>query len=1782
MSDDNHSDPLPGDEYVRELLSRLKRGELLDDILRSRQRANHGEFLERCAVPRWFDLVLVREVILEGMENPPDPKQAIEELEEKGSVEQVPEARAGERYRVVDGLRSDYLRSWAATPGTDRGGPPQVPDWLRKLSGRLVAHFDGRRDEPGADLEALYHAVLSDRQDTRRRFEELFREAEERFDLGRCMDLTRVLQERPPFLDPDLEDSLYRHETYLRARTQWSREFYATVHYEDRGEARAELEALLGDDSPERWLLTLEAPGGMGKSTFLRWAIARYCVPRRIPCASVDFSFIDPLTATRAVWLLLLEVSEQLRRQIPEDVFLWMNYFYELDEHMSEYRKRLSRFAGPGTSLSLPEGVKADWVNKMVSEFTTALGDSRLTTKVLLIFDTMEAATANQTAELKDVLATVGRIHAGFKRLRVVLSGRRYGGGQGLADLVAGFPKQVRTVTLGRFTHAEAEDYLIRKRSLPPGELANEVIKKTDRHPFTLALYADLLRARPGITLDEIRAYDDPGLALVIERIIEQIQDRRVRWVVRYGVIPRVLTRYFLHDVMAEPLLRAMSKGPFPDNPKKDPVPEAKRKTLYPRKLVDRAEPLDTDALWRSLTRYASDMSWVTQEGGEEGTLVFQDYVLDPMRALLRKEHRETFDLLHELALQFYQKQAGAGPSDRNWGRFIREAVYHKFQREGPAAGDYWRAQIDALPLWGNPQWRRELAADLLSDDYNGLVDDATLARAQFEAIWAVLAEARLDPSADAKRWEQIEQRLDAAEARERKSGREVIPKARRALARAEVMLARGRPQDALHLLQEVRTAAESLELRFEVAQRLAAVQAVSGSAESSVEAFEDAKKLALQLGASASVRMELIRNQVQQLVRARQYDRAAQTAHQALAIAPPGGSEQIEFMRTLALILLRMGQLDTAVKVLRDTGAATASRPELALEGVRGLYAQARVRLAAREPQQALELVAAVRSDSKILAETSGASDWAREMRMLLAEGLELDADALGALMEFPAAAARLDEAQDAFRRVPFLVGGLRARRSAAALQLDGVGNLKKARSLLEYLRPAMESLGHEAVAGIDLMSCRARARALQRFQGSTRELQKEVAALLARVEDGWSPDLIVEIALEALTHGEGEQPLAVEALRRLTAELQRVSPPPARLMMLDSLRRCHCLSGLPENLLNSFADLFPEGDDGPDWAILGLARVEVERVCGHTEAALRRLNEIAPALLKAGNFVSYHDALAAHDHLGWKHGEVEAIPREAFDPPKNLSRFRVLRGTWLCRHARRFINQREYAKSDPYLNDALNDLGSSDAVTSCLEEGLLLSAQIAQESGDAERERAAILAAAEVAVELYGEEALRANRDKGPAGRTDFCLVRFERADDLSRDNILATFSLADHAPLHRRLRAADDLLLAEVLGAGAFGFLSEAWVVHFVKDWDRCFAAMRNWLMSREQASELARAGEAAGRKLDLRLEVRRSPLIPLPWETCNPVGPSSDVPYGRLYRGVGAPSAVDRGSGSDRARVLLIQYSRERGSQTSRRAGQSAESSASYYSSRGVEVSWLDKANPALVSSAFANQSPDIIHIRAVMKRSPSLGIFFDFLDVDPALARSGVGTRPGEGVLTAASLASALDIRPARNARPVVVLEVVDAPGITERVRQVLLRNDFATALAELGVVRGVVATGPWSQYRERVVDTAVADALERGEPLWGLVDRLRNQAGMHPFELETGLAPLATPGMPPGMPRWSSWATWAFDPMTGLAPLATALFANDPDVPLRIKLDGTGGVGPGADELRGSAPREVP
>jgi hypothetical protein len=1189
---------------------------LLDDASRSA--------LMRCAVVRQFGQELYDDV-LRGADGP-----TLEDLVGHGHVVASGEASGERDYRVGQLGDAAYLSFWVAEGRAPVVVAP-VPDRLRAVAAEC-AEWLAHRDRSLDRLDAL---LQSDVEAAERLMAQLFEAADRVHDLAGCHDVLDVLERRdriPLYAGTSLATRQLRCRARLAARTRWAGDYSASAQYFPRPALERRLERLLRGGSTR--VLQLFARGGMGKTMQLRWFLGRRCAagPEHIPCAGIDFDREDPGRATRHPWLVALRIAEQLEPQLVGDQFRAL-----LESHGALVSLLYAAKRGAPSASPLPTPYDVDGKD-VVGRITAVLSERAADRPVVVVVDTCEELLRPgiEPGDLLDLLAgLVRRIPA----LRLVLAGRY--------DLAVSDALRSRGCDVGRlfpdldscrvpaFSRADRRRYLVDVRHLPDGELVDVIVARTRRSPFHLATFADLARLDRDITAEELRTTEDPGLLYCIERILKRVEPD-VRWLLRYGVVPRRLSVTFLREVMRPFLVEGMLEagtGRGRSGAEGLPLP-----VMSPPQT-----DADISALWERMQNYAARYSWVWTD--DEGDLRFHPDVLDPLRAVARRA--PFYRPLHSAAVRHFERLAST--DDERWATWTAEALYHRFQLDGPKASSRWYDALALARARGVDEAVRTIAGEPLRREY--LDEDGELRRFRRRTpiiTWDVVVAAhvhlalaaadraaRVAPvpvagrgTAPASHWTEAQRHLRAA--REIAAGHGVaMPQPETDLVEARAALATGRVGHAADVILSGHSdlSGRSLRPAIELTQRLVRHLQGDGDAWSG---FEE------------SWTREVTGDQ-------------------------PGVGLQAALSRAVAAT--DRGQFGTALHWLgraREADASQADDRRMSMHA-KALIAAGSPSAAAtlvdgtRQPLSRLALVRAHLAADRPLAALTVADD------AMASQPSSTDGESHSTLCRLHAAAqAELLHVDDALTDLHLARATARsfhdpdAEAMAASqmclLQLRRIGDRRNAAACLE---DAWDTATTEGSVGW-LAAHLARAE-LQIRTGD----QDAARGTLARCRQGLtSAAAAVHVSVVELIAGEDH---LGQALPGLVEELRAIDPPASRLMLLRDLVQVPSIRAdatALEALRAAVGDAVPP-IGAPDHAMLAWRCAEAERVRGDGEAARRLLvAHVVPAA--TDNPFLWWRAIEGLWRLG-RAGTDDPEPPE--DPFLGMGEVPGLRAAWLLR---------------------------------------------------------------------------------------------------------------------------------------------------------------------------------------------------------------------------------------------------------------------------------------------------------------------------------------------------------------------------------------------------------------------------------------------------------------------------------------------------------------------------------
>ena len=598
-------------------------------------------------------------------------------------------------YLIPRGLRETQLRRWDLSPGPD--GPAGADAAaFRAQHLALAEHFSALG--PAWEHEHLHHRLAADptvgldlmdallavrlpqpADEGDGALPAMLEGAIDGLAVARALDLLDLVHEQLPFLPEGLKPRYNRARGLVESWSWWSDDWFRTRRYVQRPRVQPALV------TPASRILELTAPGGSGKTMLLRWFITHHCLPRGRPIAHLDFDhFID---RPRQPWQFLIHCAEQLNRQFAQAPF------YSLIQRGRDLEQATAAAAAPFVA-ALPESF-GGILNSQGQE------------PVTLVVDTFEEAMLTDPAAAVGFVVLLLRCALICPRLRLVLCGRYPLTHLGLEGELEGadpqahrlYAEQVQRLRLPLFDQGEAAAYLARRGVvLPDAELAQalavaagigadaldtqppssepESPTAAEISPFHLALIADLLhdRLERGEALGGLLAelHQVPVIYL-IERVILRIDDVGVRWLLRYGVVPRRLTRGFFEQVILPHIKRVHRPGRPPDGG--DPVERALPVGLAERSLFFGDSAIFQDgesAAWDKLCQFAGTDSWVE---ADDDALLFHVCVRDPMLALLEQD--PALAKIHEDAAAWFAKAAEQAADARVRAALEAEVVYH-------------------------------------------------------------------------------------------------------------------------------------------------------------------------------------------------------------------------------------------------------------------------------------------------------------------------------------------------------------------------------------------------------------------------------------------------------------------------------------------------------------------------------------------------------------------------------------------------------------------------------------------------------------------------------------------------------------------------------------------------------------------------------------------------------------------------------------------------------------------------------------------------------------------------------------------------------------------------------------------------------------------------------------------------------------------------------------------------------------------------------------------------
>ncbi len=1067
------------------------------------------------------------------------------------------------------------------TPVAGRSGwftmPPQDREiWAAHLRdpglATLETELAGAHLRRGDQLEGMQHLLNGDPARGRELLESLLSEADAQLNLPRCQDILRAAKDSKSSIGADLAEFIASHTAYLNARSMWLTDYYQSAHFlAPPGFLRRGRE-FTAARNPRVWHIV--GPGGTGKTMQLRWLVSRLWVPQpaRTPCARIDFDTIDPMACARYPFLVFVMLADQLARQLPRNPFSRLLRTYQ------PFLRFATRGAGREEAPSAAQAVQAGReVPRLFADGCQAVGD----TPIVIILDTLEELSLRYPAETDALVRQFRNVFRTAPELRLVFAGRYE------IPAVRRFFMWVKPSQVAPFSPDQADTYLEKIRGITDADRRADLIQRAGGLPYVLAMYADLVTDNPATPLDDIDEDLEPRLVYLAERIIDRIPEPLVRWLLRYGWVPRRLTRGYVRDVLAPFVIRAGSGDRTLDDPLLDPITKWRGRDLFPTDLPDLQAELDR--AWDDLMVYVSDSSWVNGVPGDPDTVVLKAEMLAPMRAFLAS--RPILRQLHQRSADFYRDLARTYPEGSS--RFFREVVFHLAQAGSPDLVARWREYVDQAREAGDYAALADLSAEVTGPEYvdetgtplrrgpDEIVPVDLVIEARLWRAYAAQAQmiGRLGDGArpgfgDDPLWADIRRELGA-----------VAPLARPTL---HAWAARQPGDRQLLLIRAERLVSAALALADGDPRRAWEAAGPLGDAEDDIALCATRLQVAVASLAGQNVIPPLASLLARALEANRTTDAAASAATLSAHLVSTGDLERAEAL--LRDVHHRTGLLtDSYLSVLIERGtpegAVLSGRDHADLPPGPVDWNLAQAYLALRRPETALQLLLDAEGRMGQLGDTAG---HLRQRALYL----EMMGITYGTLLRLDEAAAAFEQSSSLWRELGHPDGHLRSRRRHAEILLREAGDVTEALTLLAGLSAQLDD-GEESAA-------------VQRLTAEASGLngQPEAAVpIIVQLLGQTAPQYHRSRALAAVAGLVATQD--VDRFGPLVRDsLNHVRPPSARLRVLQELRWCAPLRPHPVlDALASQATMAGQAVLTGDAAVHQLQQAYVARACGRPD---------------------------------------------------------------------------------------------------------------------------------------------------------------------------------------------------------------------------------------------------------------------------------------------------------------------------------------------------------------------------------------------------------------------------------------------------------------------------------------------------------------------------------------------------------------------------------------------------
>ena len=1304
-------------DKLEALFGMLERGEVksLSELQSRLETPTEKALLQGACLLRTFDEEIYS-VALRFFPPKDLPPVSFAEFTKNPNLEKVP--RTENTFRVKDAARENALREWTAQRQVDARAALTSTTFFQ----RLRSHY-----RPSNDLDRLSILLITNPAEARQTFLDLFGEADRNFDLAKCNDILTTVEDKL-LLAPELKPLWRQKRQYLNARHLFAPEYSQTVFYYARKSIVKAFDNLLKGKATSEWIFQLYAKGGMGKTMFVRWLLARHCVPSEIPIARLDFDFVNRQMARRYPWLLFLSIAEQLNKQLADEPFnrYLRNYFHVVSLLTDDGSGPVSRSAREKELKSVESQLR----DTIVSNFIDALTESSFRGTFVIVLDTLEEMSLQRKQSLMAILNQLREIHDGCDRARLLLVGR-YNLAACLREFKSQFGPATVTHELEPFKRREARAYLTTNRELTNKAIVNAIITKCESdhpdetdgpdkrrgsNPFKLSLLADLYEQQEIKTEEDVRSYPSTDIEYLIERIIWRIKEPAVQWLLRYAVIPRQFTFEFFEEVLAyhleqelikqrrlDDVNRRFPKGAesYNDREHWKPVPQSQRS-------------LNLRAIWNDLRKYGSNYSFITFESRSDSAPRIQPDVVVPMRRLLSGQR--VFGPLHLSAEKYFLGKVRHAKDPKVWAENAREAIYHRFQRRGADAGAFWREYLGRVKCRRDPEIRKLIAEEIVRRDYVNEVSGEPLRRLNGEYLVApedvghalnALIEAdvacmgHMPPAEQITLWEDVGDRLTQCEELQNRHGRRIggshAPFNAATLRRLASVMTEAEI-DFKKLTRTLRSAirtTESDQMQLSLVLQLADALVVQND-ERALDYYKYALSVVRPLKCSRVNASDVYLKIGQVHYEWRNYRAAERAYHSALQAA----TERDDFdtardtLRNLADLNLELGlyskawdQLDEGIHLAR----LGREKPEV-LDGVLSSHIKAR---GFYQPLQALNDLTPYLRIVKTVRERATTA----ETRGLL----------LGKLMKFEEAVSALETAKQFWTEAPDRVRTERARRRRVELQLFDIGNLHEA----DYTLTTWETIGWK----IDPeLTCQLRIlRVLWTHRvGNTRKARQQWSKILRDENVLNSPRALVRALAAGLALGFGDRPTVKKFIRAL----KKIKPAAARLPLLNVFEYAvpnHRLNDLPE--MSEIRDLVLLKPTVRDLIPYALTSADVLAWCGSSRRLKKNLDTAFEAARKRKNWFACRNILLALDRLKLSSEDTPLLPESEF--LTYFADYPTLCAAALVEQAQRHLNRGDLERCKETLDRAANHFQQSGTTTELEARFHYLSAELHKAKG-------------------------------------------------------------------------------------------------------------------------------------------------------------------------------------------------------------------------------------------------------------------------------------------------------------------------------------------------------------------------------------------------------------------------------------------------------------------------------